>query len=30
MLNAIKFIAGAILFYGSIWALLFLGTLAGF
>jgi hypothetical protein len=30
MLNVLKFIAGAALFYGSIWALLVLGTIAGF
>lgn len=30
MLNAIKFIAGAVVFYGSLWALMVLGTLAGF
>lgn len=30
MLNTIKFILGAALFYGSIWAMLALGTIAGF
>ena len=30
MLNAIKFILGAIAFYGSLWLMLVLGTMAGF
>jgi hypothetical protein len=30
MLNAIKFILGAAMFYGSLWLMLVLGTIAGF
>jgi hypothetical protein len=30
MLNALKFIAGALAFYGSLWLMLVLGTIAGF
>ena len=30
MLNVLKFIAGAIAFYGSLWLILVLGTIAGF
>jgi hypothetical protein len=30
MLNALKFIAGAIAFYGSLWLMLVIGTMAGF
>jgi hypothetical protein len=30
MLNAIKFILGAIAFYGSLWLMLVLGSIAGF
>jgi len=30
MLNAIKFILGAVVFYGSIWLMLTLGSVAGF
>jgi hypothetical protein len=30
MLNVLKFIAGAIAFYGSLWLMLMLGTIAGF
>ena len=30
MLNVLKFIAGAIVFYGSLWLILVLGTIAGF
>jgi hypothetical protein len=30
MLNMLKFILGAVMFYGSIWAMLALGTIAGF
>jgi hypothetical protein len=30
MLNLLKFIAGALAFYGSLWLMLALGTIAGF
>jgi hypothetical protein len=30
MLNAIKFILGAIAFYGSLWLMLVLGSMPGF
>jgi hypothetical protein len=30
MLNAIKFILWAIAFYGSLWLMLAIGTIAGF
>jgi hypothetical protein len=30
MLNTIKFILGAVGFYGSLWLILMLGTIAGF
>jgi hypothetical protein len=30
MLNTIKFILGAIAFYGSLWLMLALGSIAGF
>jgi hypothetical protein len=30
MLNTIKFILGAIAFYGSLWLMLAIGTIAGF
>jgi hypothetical protein len=30
MLNILKFIAGALAFYGSLWLMLMLGTIAGF
>jgi hypothetical protein len=30
MLNILKFIAGAAMFYGSLWLMLALGTIAGF
>jgi hypothetical protein len=30
MLNMLKFILGAIAFYGSLWLMLVLGTIAGF
>ena len=30
MLNVLKFIAGAAMFYGSLWLILVLGTIAGF
>jgi hypothetical protein len=30
MLNAIKFILGSIAFYGSLWLILMLGSVAGF
>jgi hypothetical protein len=30
MLNAFKFILGAAVFYGSLWLILMLGTIAGF
>jgi hypothetical protein len=30
MLNMLKFILGAIAFYGSLWLMLAIGTIAGF
>jgi hypothetical protein len=30
MLNVLKFIAGTIVFYGALWLMLALGTIAGF
>jgi hypothetical protein len=30
MFNALKFILGAVAFYGSLWLILVLGTIAGF
>ena len=30
MLNMLKFILGAAMFYGSLWLILVLGTIAGF
>jgi hypothetical protein len=30
MLNVLKFIAGAAMFYGSLWLMLMLGSVAGF
>jgi hypothetical protein len=30
MLNLLKFIAGTIVFYGALWLMLALGTIAGF
>ena len=30
MLNTVKFILGAVAFYGSLWLILVLGTIAGF